>query len=385
MTPTVEMKPLSQKKRRFVFFLSLALFLFAVPFSVFYAIGYRFDFTSELTSIKSVGGLYVRNDTDATEIFVNNEPVRDMRVFQRAAYIQNLEAGMHRLHVQGNNVQTWVKNLPVYAHFVTEVASFNMPQVPQIRIITQWNNPLDGRGVVFDAATSTAFDFASSTTALHFASSSTATSSLIVNPEYAYVASLIASSTEMQMILNGQEKEPFRFDTEQATSVPLLDLLAATTTRSWRDLSLYENEGEIYISWNGNPDDVPYYYCVIYQGEKKTSSEYGKHVTEALLKQFKGSSNLSALQGERVCRRDIRIDRLGKEVLWFDFFPDSGDLVLLHLEDGLYVVEVDDRAWQNTQLLYPGEDIHVVQDGGRIYVKDGEYYVEVFTEIASQQ
>ncbi len=385
MTPTVEMKPLSQKKRRFVFFLSLALFLFAVPFSVFYAIGYRFDFTSELTSIKSVGGLYVRNDTDATEIFVNNEPVRDMRVFQRAAYIQNLEAGMHRLHVQGNNVQTWVKNLPVYAHFVTEVASFNMPQVPQIRIITQWNNPLDGRGVVFDAATSTAFDFASSTTALHFASSSTATSSLIVNPEYAYVASLIASSTEMQMILNGQEKEPFRFDTEQATSVPLLDLLAATTTRSWRDLSLYENEGEIYISWNGNPDDVPYYYCVIYQGEKKTSSEYGKHVTDALLKQFKGSSNLSALQGERVCRSDIRIDRLGKEVLWFDFFPDSGDLVLLHLEDGLYVVEVDDRAWQNTQLLYPGEDIHVVQDGGRIYVKDGEYYVEVFTEIASQQ
>ena len=124
---------------------------------------------------------------------------------------------------------------------------------------------------------------------------------------------------------------------------------------------------------------------MIYQGEKKTSSEYGKHVTEALLKQFKGSSNLSALQGERVCRSDIRIDRLGKEVLWFDFFPDSGDLVLLHLEDGLYVVEVDDRAWQNTQLLYPGEDIHVVQDGGRIYVKDGEYYVEVFTEIASQQ
>jgi hypothetical protein len=56
----------------------------------------------------------------------------------------------------------------------------------------------------------------------------------------------------------------------------------------------------------------------------------------------------------------------------------------MHLSDGLYAVEVDDRAWQNTQLLYPGTDIHVVQDGGRIYVQDGEYYLEVFTEIASQ-
>jgi hypothetical protein len=152
MTPSMEMKPLSQKKRRFVFLLSLTLFVLAVPFSVFYAIGYRFDFTNELTSITSVGGMYVRNDTVNTEMFVNDEPVRDMRVFQRAAYIQNLVAGMHRLHVQGSDVQTWVKVLPVYAHYVTEVSSFNMPKVPQIRLITRWNNPADGRAVVFEAA-----------------------------------------------------------------------------------------------------------------------------------------------------------------------------------------------------------------------------------------
>ncbi len=54
----------------------------------------------------------------------------------------------------------------------------------------------------------------------------------------------------------------------------------------------------------------------------------------------------------------------------------------MHLSDGLYVVEVDDRSWQNTQLLYPGEDITVVQDGGRIYVADEDSYVEVSTVIA---
>jgi hypothetical protein len=385
MTPTVEMQPLSQKKRRFVFLVSLILFILAVPFSVFYAIGYRFDFGSEdFTNIKSVGGMYVRNDTDNTEMFINGEPVRDMRVFQRAAYIQNLEAGIHRLHVQGNDVQTWVKELPVYAHFVTEVTSFNMPKVPQIRLITNYTDPFDGRGVIFDTATSTHFSFASTTNLLSYATS-TATSSLIVNPEYAYVRSLIASSTEMSEFLKEQRKEKaeqFSFGPEViATST-----IEATTTKMWRDFILSEKGGEVYITWNGPFEDVPYYYCVLFSGQKKTSLEYGEHVYKALFDQYDAQGDdLNDVIGERICRKEIRIDRKEKDVRWFGFFPDSADLVLMQLNDGLYVVEVDDRAWQNTQLLYPGDAIEVVQDGGRIYIQDGPYYLEVFTEIASQQ
>ena len=71
--------------------------------------------------------------------------------------------------------------------------------------------------------------------------------------------------------------------------------------------------------------------------------------------------------------------------MWFDYFPDSTDLILMHLEDGLYVVEVDDRAWQNTQPLYLGSNLEVIQDGGRIFVHDGTFYLEVFTELSSQQ
>lgn len=364
---------------------ALILFVFAVPFSVFYAIGYRFDFSDELTSIKSVGGMYVRNDTPNSEIFVNNEPVRDMRVFQRAAYIQNLEAGMHRIHVQGDRVQTWVKNLPVYAHFVTEVASFNMPQAPQVRLITQWSNPVDGRGVVFDKEATSTLNFASTTNELYY-SSSTATSSYVASPEYVYVRSLIASSTQMRELMEEmkQDEVPFRFDTEIPTTSRIA-LLEATSTKTWRDYSLFEKDGEIYMSWNGNPEHVPYYYCVVYGGEKKTTAEYGKHVYEAIKAQYGTSANLASLIGQRVCRSQIRIDRLDQKVVWFDFFPDSADLVLMQLQDGLYVVEVDDRAWQNTQLLYPGTDIHVVQDGGRIYIQDQDSYLEIFTEIASQQ
>ena len=72
---------------------------------------------------------------------------------------------------------------------------------------------------------------------------------------------------------------------------------------------------------------------------------------------------------------------MGQTVEYFDFFPGNSSLVLMHLEDGLYVTEIDDRSWQNSQLLYPGEDITVRVEGGQIYVRDRGYLLEVFTEI----
>lgn len=384
MTPVIEVQGLPQNKRRFIFIVAIILFVIAVPISVFYAIGYRFDFTGQITSIKSVGGMYVRNDTQNTEMFINNEPVVDMRVFQKAAYIQNLEAGLHRVHVQGKDVQTWVKELPVYAHFVTEVSSFNMPQKPQVRILTQWTDVATGKGVVFDFATSTELSFASSSNDLLYAST-TATSTFASNAEYLYIKSLFASSTELKGTLEALKKptpkKPFSFDVASST----LATVEATTTKIWREFSLFEQNEDVFISWKGNTDDVPYYYCVNYENEAKTISQYGQHIYSSLLASVASSSDLMKKEGERICRDTIRIDRLNKKVLWFDYFPDSTDLILMHLEDGLYVVEVDDRAWQNTQQLYPGTNLEVIQDGGRIFVHDNDFYLEVFTELSSQQ
>lgn len=383
MTPTVEIKPLSQNKRRIVFALSLLLFVCAVPVSVFYAIGYRFDFTDDITNIKSVGGMYVRSDAANTEMFINDEPVRDMRVFQKAAYIQNLEAGMHRIHVQGDSVQTWVKELPVYAHYVTEAASFNLPRVPQIRLITQWNNPVTGLSILLGDATTTQFSFASTTNLVSY-SKSTATTSLIANAEYAYVQSLFASSTELRNILEARTvastKKKFTFDVA-TSSVVMTD---ATTTKQWRDFLLFEKDSEVYVLYSGSDDRKPHYYCLNYIGEKKITAQYGLHVFKAFKDQFASSTSMIPFIGQRLCRDLIRIDRLGQKVISFDFFPDSTDIILMQLEDGLYAVEADDRAWQNTQLLYPGDNIHVVQEGGKIYINDSGQYLEVFTEIASQ-
>jgi len=381
MTPPEEMKPLSQRKRRFIFLLSLLLFIITVPFSVFYAIGYRFDFSDDIRNIKSVGGMYVRNDTNNTDMYVNNQPVRDMRVFQRAAYIQNLEAGIHRIHVQGEHVQTWVKQLPVYAHFVTEVSSFNMPRVPQVRLITEWTDPSTGASVVLDQAATSTFAFASVTAPVIVAPATIATSTLTANAEFDYVQSLVASSTEQRVLLQNAQSESGRFLFGSEIASSSVFSLVGTTTTTWRNFTLREHKGEVYMHYSGASNDTPYYYCVLYSGKVRTSLEYGEHVYESLRTQF---PDLSLLLGSRICRDTIRIDRLNQEVLWFGFFPNSSDIVLMHLQDGLYAVEVDDRSWQNTQLLYPGSDFHVAQDGGRIYIQDGEHLLEIYTEIASQ-
>jgi hypothetical protein len=150
-------------------------------------------------------------------------------------------------------------------------------------------------------------------------------------------------------------------------------------------MKLFEEEGEVYATWLGRTNEVPYYFCVNYQAASSTVSQYGEHV-------YEGVANVLATMpitetqdiSGRICREQIRIDRKGMEVKYFDFFPDSTDLVLMLLKDGLYVTEIDDRAWQNVQLLYPGEDIDVRVSGGRIYIKDDGYLLEVLTELATQ-
>lgn len=378
---TPEVKPLPRIHRHLIFIAAIAVFVIAVPSFVFYATGYRLNFFDEESNITSVGGMYVTSELREVDMYLDNEVINNMRVFQNATYIQNLQSGLHQIHVQGEGVQTWVKELPVYSHIVTEAQSFNMPVIPQIRLVTQWISP-ESDSVLFEDATSTQFAFASTTNSFFLASSS-ATTTFSSNSEYDYVLTLFASSTEQELLLKAQkealQKERFAFST---TGVPL-DTTIATTTKVWRDVELSESAGEVYARWVGDMQSIPYYFCIRYENASTTNMRYGAHVYDSLVAEYGTTSEfINALKvTDRLCRTKIRIDRLGQEVQWFDFYPDNREQVLMLLEEGLYVVEVDDRSWQNAQLLYPGENLKALLDGGRIYINDGEYYLEVFTRV----
>ncbi len=388
--PTVT--PLPRSHRRIVFVSFLIIFLVAMPALWFYTTGYRFDLDAlgERT-IVGVGGLYISTDSPDVEFFVDEAQVTKFRIFRKAAYIQDLIAGVHHVSVQGKDLITWTKDLPVSPYIVTEAYAFTMPAIPQIRAIGEYTTATGTQVLKVEIGSSTPFAFASSTSA-YVATTSKATTTLIANSEYTYVRGLFKNdgsadslidrlSDRVGQIYTGTVVGPVA-STTSATST-------ATTTKEWRSVRLNEDsDHEIQAAWVGGDRERPYYYCVDNVRASSTPLLYGEHVYADMLQEKvvheRASTTAEAarlIEGERVCRDTIRVDRKGSTVLWFDFYPSSSDLVLLLLDDGLYAVEIDDRSWQNTQLIYPGTKLKVALDGGRIFVRDDGLYAEVFTTI----
>lgn len=378
--PTVQ--PLPYTRRSWFFRILLTIFVCLVPGFIFYATGYRLSLT-DTNNIISVGGIFVTAETEDTAIFLNEEVVENYRLFQRAAYIQNLPAGIHRLHVQGEGLHTWVKELPVYPHIVTEAHAFNMPSVPQVRLIMPYQT-VGGVQFIPAATGTTPMGDSVEYRSLWFASTTVATTTLQVNEEFAYVTELFAtSSTSTTPTLRSRIREQieatFMFSSDAPTSTLAVGVIA-TTTRIQNERRLYETENGLFVNWEGSSNDYPYYFCINLNTEIASSSPFTAYVENNVANVI-DSTELLTSRGDFACRSTIAIDTQNKEVLLFDFFPDNPNLVLLHLSDGLYVVEVDDRSWQNAQLLYAGTDFTVALANQQIYIEDGDYYFELFTTL----
>lgn len=385
-TPVVQ--PLSRGHRRLFFLTLFFIFLVAVPAFVFYATGYRYDIFSPYSAITATGGVYLSVGADEGEVFVDEAPVRSMRIFRSAMYIQSLTPGMHRLHVQAPGLHTWVKELPVYPHIVTEVEAFLMPVRPQVRPIPEYVTTA-GEGVYF-ASTTFALPFAdaSSTLPLVF-STSTATSSYLLNAEFEFVTALFAeaasSSASLLSRITSTVGSAFQFAPASPTDTAVTPTSTATTTKESGRMVLYERDGDVYARHTGTERDIPYYFCVPQAGLASTSELYGERVMESLATVLAAATPEHISETEslgRVCRTEIRIDRQGQEIITFDFLPQSSDHVVLHREDGIFVVEIDDRSWQNTQRLYGDTADAVLVHSNRIYVSEGEYLFELLTTIA---
>ena len=379
--PSVQ--PLSRLQRRLVFWSFLCVFLITLPLLWFYTTGYRFSIIDNVRSIVSVGGLYVSTDATGVDFYIDDKKVTDLRLFRKATYIQNIIEGKHSLHVQGAGLQTWTKDLSVSSYIVTEAFAFTMPVEPHIRIISEFLTAQNQSVMRVPVATATPFAFATTTNAV-IATTSKATSTLILNSEYKYAVSLFAPTPATTTTIARQISSRIERISGVSTTT---EAAKGTTTKILRNVRLFENAGDVYAEWTGPVSDIPYYYCTPNISATSTPILYGDHIYTSLVAEQmrKTGETLSeavlSLEGKEMCRDIIRIDDKQKTVRMFDFYPDSTHLVLMLLDDGLYVVEVDDRAWQNTQLLYPGTNLSFVVDGGRIYVKDRGYYLEVFTSL----
>jgi hypothetical protein len=375
MKPLVQ--PLAYWQRKLIFTLLFLAFLFALPVFMFYATGYRYDIFGDQPSIKATGGLYIAADAEDSSIYVDEEEVTNARVFRNASYIQGLVPNIHQVHVQSRDRHTWVKQLSVYPHIVTEAEAFNMPLVPQVRPITPYQT-VAGEAVFKVATTSEVILGDASTTIPIFLSTTTATSSFRANQEYTLLFDLFdekASTTKALKKVASSEKE-FGFATTTPTTT---NTVLATTTVARNNISLHEEGGDVVAVALGTGRQIPHYFCVTQieqvgalTSETKETLEEGQIMFEETLTELSNNT--------RECRSEIKIDRQGEEVLAFDFFPDNVNLVLMLRQSGLYVTEIDDRVWQNTQPLYRGDNLELLIHNGGIFLRDRDLIIEVFTE-----
>ncbi len=378
---TINVKPLPRARRRFVFLTMLLFFVVAVPVFVFYNTGYRYDIFNRDLGITSTGGIYINVGAKTGEVYLNATPVEDSRVFRNAIYIQSLTPGIQRLHVQAPGLHTWVKPLPVYPNYVTEASAFLLPVWSQVRPITPWQTAT-GTQVFLKTASTTVLFHGASTTVPYVMTTSKATSTLTRNSEYIFVKSLFAttsvdSSTLLTRVV-GEVTDALSLSpsTKEATTT------TATTTKIVDNLKLYQQGEDVVIEYIGPERSTPYYFCVPTTALASTSELYGPQVMRgvaAVLAATPITTDTTATN--RLCRTTITIDRQNQTVVSFDFFPGTTDLVVLHRTDGVFVTEVDDRSWQNTQALYPWSIDEMIQNNGRIYVKSEAIIFELLTAL----
>lgn len=384
MEDHIHVKPLPYKTRQRTFGLLFLVFAASLPFLYLYATGYRFDFEKP-TNLVSTGGIYVAAERAGANIYIDNKLVRETRTFRKAFYAQSLDAGTHRVNVQKDGYHTWVKELPVSKHLVTEAEAFNLPLVPNVRVISRY---VSATGTMIVSAplmhASSTNEVLATTTARVIKGVPT----FALNDEFKSLATNFGTtSTSTKDETPAQHIADLLQKTATTSSV---EADVATSTIFSNGVKLYESSNEVFATWVGSFEEMPYYYCAPdfepYSTSTPTTTqtiELQRDETDVVPEEGLATMHpVQTLPKDLVCDPTIRIDRKWQEVTDFDFYPGTTDFVIVVLQDGVYVVEVDDRSWQNVQPLFMGNNLKLYIENGNIYVYDGEliYQVDIATE-----
>jgi len=390
-------RPLPRIYRRIIFILGCVLFVVAVPLFILYAMGYRFDPFATENGITATGGLYIGIVENEGNIYLRDQAVRGSRIFLNGVYLQNIEPGVQQVHVQLPGLQTWVKDLPVFPHMVTETRAFLLPEQPQIRVVTPTLNAQSVAVLPVDFTATTSLAAAIANNQYIEYSEPSDENIYQANPEYESLENLFA--TLVQATSTGDRTEDaagksFSFGVlpSSATTTIATSTSIATTTKEQDGIQISLREGELFGQYVGAARLVPEYFCVPNYALASTTELYGAQVAFGIeyarkLHIFPQPPQQEAmvttnLEG-KVCRHEIRLDTKRQTVYSFYFLPTTKDFVVMHLEDGVYVVELDDRSWQNVQTLFSGAVDGLLVDNNRIFIMVDGVFLELYTTLHS--
>jgi hypothetical protein len=123
---------MTKRTRTFLFLSLVILFLLIAPFTVFYSLGWRFDW--ETKKIFRPGIFYFKVWPKSAEIYLNGELKKKTDFFFGSALIENLSPKKYDVEIRKEGFQVWKKSLEIKKGEVTE--GKNIVLVPQSPIFT---------------------------------------------------------------------------------------------------------------------------------------------------------------------------------------------------------------------------------------------------------
>ena len=366
MSKEPKIKPLPSRKRQLLFWFLVLVFVAVLMVLISYASGNRLTLDDYKTNITGVGGIYLTGDMEKATITLDEKKIANRRLFDDRLYIKNISPGRYLVEVKRPGLQTWRKFVTVYPYIVTKATVFNLPLKTPIRLITENNSvSSDEKNTEHNRLVNLLSDVATDT-APGKVDGSSAAIKLLTNIARLPIDNVWVATQSVAVS-----------DSVSGITKPAGDNNRLGETKTIRSARLFKQAGLVYVAWDGKLDEAPFYHCF---SNNPNQSNYSIKVGE-LLDDFASGSLVLKAKGDRFCKLEILVSKMGQEVFFFAFFPGRSDLVLLQYKDGLYVTEVDGLGGRNSQLLYPGENLRVLINAGRIYIKDKDLLVEVMTTI----
>lgn len=280
----------SYKRRKWYFFAFVLIFLVGFPIAIFFSLGYR---VTKDFRIVATGGIALHEVPDDADVFINYKQVKSPNIFRRSFFVSDLIPGTYLVVVARKDHWSWAKKLEVQEKQVTSASVFSLPQKTNARAIPEY---------IAEGEEKSGFQFFSQ-----------GTSSKRLNEKYSEV------------------KELFKNPRSDEDGEPIV----------YRSVSLEGLKNTISVSWKGNTQVTPDFFCV------------------------------------STCADTVVVYQSSEIPRGYGFYPNREDVVLVLRKDGLFAYEIDQRVEQNIQPLYLGEKLDFRVLGNDIYVKDGESYFEI--------
>lgn len=291
------------KKKFFLNIFFILLFVVLAPVIIFYALGNTLE---SGWNILATGGIYIQSMESGSTLFVNDKIKENISFFNRDYLLKRLRPGTYTILVKKDGYNDWIKTVNVYANKVSESRVFSLPSKIETVEIKKY---LEG------------------------VNSSTSTKSApLLNKDYANILSLFNSD--------------FTLDSD---SVILSTKISTSTILGSKDnpiksrrFSLWSDNNQIFIGWDGVLDSSPRVFC--YDQDE-----------------------------EIICQKELLVYTLDSAVNNLDFFPGETDVVIVAVKNNIYAVEIDSNKTKKLQLLYSGEkpDFRIFKN--ILYVKDQDF------------